>query len=62
MVFWAYGDHLVVLVNFHKTTVTTHKLVCGLTSWKKKKGNCNLSFGVWSVTRSYTQRTLTAYT
>ena len=41
MVFWACGDQLVVLVNFHKTTVTTHRLICGLVSGKERKRNYN---------------------
>ena len=56
MVFWVYGDQLVVLVNFHKTTMTTHRLVCGLISWKERKRNCNILFSVQTVTQGHIHR------
>lgn len=56
MAFCAYGNQLVVVVSFHKTTLTTHRHVCGLISWGVRKRNCNIWFSAWSITQGHEHR------
>lgn len=62
MVFWAYGDQLVVLVDFHKTTVTTQTYLWSHFLKRDEKELHHIIQCLACNVRSYAQKVLIAST